>query len=401
MWGIDRIGTGQLASTRRRLRDGACAVLTHHAAIDRKGRSTLQVLEELGVTPAVVFSPEHGVTGVAQAEEAVASTESDGRRVVSLYGADKDSLKPADADLEGIDTLIIDLVDVGSRYYTYVWTALIAARAAAEKGIHTLVLDRPNPISGDTSLCEGKFQLEGFTSFVGLEPIAIRHGLTIGELLAHFIAQDGKPLGPEGALSVVPCWGWERLKTADAWGRPFIPPSPNMPSAETALLYPGGCLVEGTNLSEGRGTSFPFRVIGAPFLNAEELASQLSEAHLAGVMVRPTAFRPSFEKHAGEICHGVMLHVTDPQAFRPVTTFLTLLSLARGQAPGAFEFRTEAYEFETEVPAFDLLTGSSAARQAMLSDASANDVVELVAPVDAAHLELLQGVEQTLESARA
>ncbi len=401
MWGIDRIGTGQLSSTRRRLRDGACAVLTHAASVDRRGRGTLRVLEDLGVIPNVVFAPEHGVDAVAQAEEAVDSEERSGQRVISLYGKDKASLTPQAEHLEGIDTLVIDLVDVGSRYYTYVWTALLAARAAAAKGIHTLVLDRPNPIGGDAALCEGKLQTEGYTSFVGLEPIAIRHGMTLGEILTHFVSKDGTELGPDGALSVVGCWGWERLKLADAWGRPFVPPSPNMPTLETALLYPGGCLVEGTNLSEGRGTSYPFRVVGAPFLNGEELAEQLLEAHLPGVMVRPASFKPTFEKHAGQLCHGVMLHVTDPRAFRPVTTYLTLITLARAQAPEEFQFRTEAYEFETEKPAFDLLTGSAAAREAMQAGATANEVVELIAPVDPEHLELLGEIEAKFETARA
>jgi uncharacterized protein YbbC (DUF1343 family) len=383
--------------------------------VDRKGRTTWRVLEELGVIPKVVFSPEHGLFGVAQAEEPVDSTnlrtaapeasepsdEAPALRVVSLYGNSRESLSPRDEDLEGIDTLVIDIVDVGSRYYTYVWTALLAARAAAAKGIHTLVLDRPNPLGGDPGLCEGKSQSAGYLSFVGLEPIAIRHGLSVGELLAHYFARDGHALGPDGALSVVACWGWERLKTAKAWGRPFIPPSPNMPTLETALLYPGGCLVEGTNLSEGRGTAFPFRVVGAPFLDGEKLAQQMAEAHLPGLLVRPAAFKPTFEKHRGQVCHGVMLHLTDARTFRPVTTYLTLLTLARAQAPEAFQFRTEVYEFEAAIPAIDLLCGSSAVREAMTSGASPNEVVELLAPVDPEHLELLGGIEALFERARA
>lgn len=418
MWGIDRIGSGQLAAARKRLRNGSNAVLTHSAAVDRKGRSTLRVLEDLGVVPKVVFSPEHGLFGVAQAEEPVASTrirvtdpetdepgaDPEGNaelRVVSLYGSSRETLSPRDEDLEGIDTLVIDLVDVGSRYYTYVWTALLAARAAAAKGIHTLVLDRPNPLGADPAQCEGRTQKDGYLSFVGLEPIAIRHGLSIGELLAHYFARDGQTLGPDGALSVVACWGWERLKTAEAWGRPFVPPSPNMPTLETAMLYPGACLVEGTNLSEGRGTAFPFRVVGAPFLNGDQLAQQMALAHLPGLMVRPAAFKPTFEKHQGQVCEGVMLHITDSRAFRPVTAYLTLLTLARSQAPEAFRFRTEAYEFEREKPAMDLLCGSPAVREAITAGASPNEVVELLAPVDPEHLELLGGIEQLFEKARA
>lgn len=397
MWGIDRLSSGQLTSIRKRLRNCNCAVLTHAAAVDRKGRSTLNVLQELGVSVGLVLSPEHGLEGVAQAEEAVPSPEQGDAapRVVSLYGSDEQSLSPDPAVLEGIDCLVIDLVDVGSRYYTYVWTALLAARRAAKQGIVTLILDRPNPLGGDLSQTEGRPQQEGYTSFVGLEPVAIRHGLTLGEMLTLCLNDDGLSGGPEGAFYVVRCVGWERLRTAEAWGRPFIPPSPNMPSAETALLYPGGCLVEGTNLSEGRGTCFPFRVVGAPFIDGEALATALLEAHLPGVMIRPAAFKPSFEKHAGELCRGVMLHVTDSYTFRPVTTYLTLIAAARAQAPEAFSFRTQPYEFDSRHPAFDLLTGSSAAREALESGASANDVVELVAPVSPDWFERVAALERT------
>ena len=321
--------------------------------------------------------------------------------IISLYGGDKASLAPRPEHFAGIDVLLIDLMDVGSRYYTFVWTALLAARAAVQAGVHVLVLDRPNPISGDPGSVEGAPQKPGFTSFVGLESVPIRHALTVGEMLVHFFARDGHPLGPDGALSLISPRGWERHRTAHAWGRPFVAPSPNMPSAETALVYPGGCLVEGTNLSEGRGTTLPFQTVGAPFLNGRALARALVDARLPGVMIRPHSFRPSFEKHAGQLCHGVVLHVTDPRAFRPVTTYLTLLSLARAQAPDAFEFLTRTYEFESERLAFDLLTGSDAARNAILAGAAPNDVCELVAPVGPEWQEVLRDIESLVAKAHA
>lgn len=321
--------------------------------------------------------------------------------IVSLYGSDKASLSPRPEHFEGIDVLLIDLMDVGSRYYTFVWTALLAARAAVQAGVHVLVLDRPNPISGDPNSVEGAPQLPGFTSFVGLESIPIRHAMTVGELLVHFFARDGHPLGPDGAISIVAPRGWERHRTAHAWGRPFIAPSPNMPTVETALVYPGGCLVEGTNLSEGRGTTQPFQTVGAPFLDGRALARALVEARLPGVLVRPHSFRPTFEKHAGQLCHGVVLHVTDPRAFRPVTTYLTLLTLARAQAPEAFEFLTRPYEFESERLAFDLLTGSDAARNAILSGAAPNAVCELVAPVPDVWQDALRDIESLVARAHA
>ena len=201
---------------------------------------------------------------------------------MSLYGADKGSLVPSEEMLARIDVLVIDLCDVGSRYYTYVWTALMAARAAAKAGKHVIVLDRPNPISGDPATLEGTPQQPDHLSFVGLEPLPVRHALTLAEILVHFCRRDGLPLGSEGAISVVPTQGWERHRTAEAWGAPFVMPSPNMPTLETALVYPGACLLEGTNLSEGRGTTAPFQLVGAPFLDGEKLAEQLHGARCAG-----------------------------------------------------------------------------------------------------------------------
>jgi uncharacterized protein YbbC (DUF1343 family) len=454
MWGIDRLSAGELGNTRRRLRNCAVALLSQASAVDRRGKPVLDVLEELGVRPLRIFAGEHGFDGVAQAEEAVPSKdadrgaapaarvrdeaggpegaaspsaggedgdtelswgadEGDGSddmrssgpslppQIISLYGTDKASLTPRPEHLEGVDVLVIDLLDVGSRYYTFVWTALLAARAAARAGVHTLVLDRPNPISGDPASVEGAPQKEGYLSFVGLESVPIRHAMTVGEMLVHFFARDGLGLGPDGALSVVSPRGWERHRTAHAWARPFVAPSPNMPTAETALVYPGGCLIEGTNLSEGRGTTLPFQTVGAPFLNGPALARSMFEARLPGVMVRPQSFRPTFEKHAGELCHGVVLHVTDPRLFRPVTTYLTLLALARQQAPEAFQFREHAYEFETNIPAFDLLTGSDAARKALLAGASPNELVELVAPVSEQWQQHLREIESLVAKAHA
>lgn len=458
MWGIDRLSAGELGNTRRRLRNSSVAILTQASAVDRHGRPVLDVLDDLGVRPIRIFGGEHGFDGVAQAEEAVpsqaallerrlppprtadvlAELEQDSEdaegdesslagdaelsgdaqlglnlfaaepppaapapQLISLYGADRASLSPQPEHLAGVDVLLIDLMDVGSRYYTFVWTALLAARAAARAGVHTLVLDRPNPISGDPNSIEGAPQAPGYTSFVGLESLPIRHAMTVGELLVHFMAKEGHALGPDGAISVVAPRGWERLRTAHAWARPFVAPSPNMPSVETALVYPGGCLVEGTNLSEGRGTTLPFQTVGAPFLDGAALARSLVEARLPGLMVRPQSFRPTFDKHAGQLCHGVVIHVTDPASFRPVTTYLTLLALARQQAPEAFEFRTHAYEFETEIPAFDLLTGSDVARKALLAGTSAEALVELVAPAGEEWPEQLRAVESLVARAHA
>jgi uncharacterized protein YbbC (DUF1343 family) len=225
--------------------------------------------------------------------------------------------------------------------------------------------------------------------------------MTVGEILSLFAERDGLALGPEGAVSVVAARGWERHRTAAAWGRPFVAPSPNMPTVETALVYPGGCLIEGTNLSEGRGTTTPFQMVGAPFLNRDQLAGALLDAALPGVMVRPVSFRPTFEKFANQVCHGVSLHVTDPVAFRPVRSYVTLIAAARAQAPEQFAFRTTPYEFEIDTLAFDLLTGGIAVREALVAGASAAELCELLCPVDPEWQETVRTAEERLERAHA
>ncbi len=400
--GLDLLSRGPYSALRRRVRGTGVAVLTHAAAIDRRGLSALVCLEELGASPQVVFTPEHGFDAAAQAFEPVAdSADHVGARHVSLYGDTKASLSPRPGDFEGVELLVVDVVDVGSRYYTYVWTALLAARAAAAAGVHVVVLDRANPISGDPSLVEGVEQSAGFLSFVGLEPLPVRHSMTVAEVLVTCFARDDRPLGRDGALSVVPVEGWERFQSADAWGIPFVMPSPNMPTLQTALVYPGGCLLEGTNLSEGRGTTAPFQIVGAPWLDGASLAQVLVDSGLRGFMARPVGFRPTFDKHAGESCSGVMLHVTDWRAFRPLATYLTLISAARAQAPERFRFRTEPYEFEDSIPAFDLLTGSSRAREALEAGAPASEVVDLVEAVSRDSRDAVYEAEDRAHAARA
>ncbi|NLE87277.1 MAG: DUF1343 domain-containing protein [Myxococcales bacterium] len=397
--GLDQLP--RLSALRKRLADSKLAVLTHTPAVDGQGRQTLEVLRSLELQPSVVFSPEHGLDGLAQAEEPVGQDDADagGAPLVSLYGTSKESLRPRDEDWGDAGMLLIDLVDVGSRYYTYVWTALLCARAAAERGVHTVVLDRPNPIGGDPALLEGRPQDPELCSFVGLEPTPIRHGMTVGELVAYFLNQEDRPLGPDGVLSVVPTRGWERYRTASAHGRPFVPPSPNMPTEQTALVYPGGCLLEGTNLSEGRGTTTPFQSVGAPYLSAGALAQALGE--VPGAWVRPHRFRPSFGKHQGEVCNGVMLHVTDPARFRPVETYLRLIAAARALAPEAFALLDRPYEFETEHCAFDLLTGTPEARAALLAGASGEELAALVCPVDEEWKLRVETAEELLQEIRA
>jgi len=379
--GLDRLPTLPVVE---RLRSQRVGLLAHPASVDGRLRHISAVLEELGIRPVVIFGPEHGYGGEAQDMIGVpdARDETTGAPIVSLYGESFDDLVPPERWLREIDVLLVDLADVGSRYYTYVWTALLAVRAAANASVHTLLLDRPNPIGGGATQTEGALQRPGFLSFVGLEPVPIRHGLTLGEIVAHFAARDGLPLGEGGALSVVSVEGWDRELLAHAWDRPFVAPSPNMPTADTALVYPGGCLVEGTNLSEGRGTTRPFELVGAPFLDGKRLAHDLAATGLPGFVARPLTFLPTFQKHARKICGGVQIHVTDARSFRPVATYVALIALAHAQAKGEFRFRTERYEFVDHIPAIDLLTGSSDARLAIERGEPARDIAESVSRVD-------------------
>ena len=235
--------------------------------------------------------------------------------IKSLYGDRFEALSPAPEDLDGVDRLVIDLQDVGARYYTFVWTAVLALRAAAKRGIRVLVLDGPNPLGGDPRSLEGKNQADTYRSFVGLEPVPIRHGLSLGEIVAWRAHVEGVP---RELLEVLRVKDLDPSAHAPAWDRPFVMPSPNMPSYETALVYPGGCLLEGTNLSDGRGTTRPFEITGAPWVDGVALARDFNAAGVAGARARALTFQPTFHKHARQVCGGVQIHVTDPVAFRPV-----------------------------------------------------------------------------------
>jgi uncharacterized protein YbbC (DUF1343 family) len=342
------------------------------------------VLEALGIRPVMFFGPEHGYGGEAQDMIGVASAKDSrtGSPIVSLYGEELDDLSPGAEHLAAIDTLLIDLADVGARYYTFVWTALLAVRAASRAGVRVILLDRPNPISGALSSVEGRTQEPGFLSFVGLMPVPIRHALTPGEIVSLFAERQGIVLGERGCLSVVTLEGWNRDGHAGDWDRPFVLPSPNMPTADTALVYPGGCLLEGTNLSEGRGTTRPFQIVGAPWIDGRRLAEDLAATRLPGFVPRPLTFRPTFQKHAGQQCGGVEIHPVDRASFRPVATYVALTALAHRQDPDRFRFRTERYEYVDDIPAFDLLTGSAQARQQILAGVDPIEIAQSAAAAD-------------------
>ena len=345
---------------------------------------------------AVVFGPEHGYGGEAQDLIGVPDArDAFGTPIRSLYGERFEDLSPQPEDLASIDVLLVDLQDVGSRYYTFVWTAVLAMRACARAGVRVLVLDRPNPLGGDVARIEGRRQTRDCCSFVGLEPTPVRHALTLGEIVAWRAEVERVPAEGVRVLGIA---GMERAEHASAWDRPFVMPSPNMPGYETALVYPGGCLVEGTNLSEGRGTTRPFEIVGAPWIDGARLAHDLQALSLPGFRARPLTFLPTFQKHAGHLCGGVQIHVTEARTFRPMATYLALMARAHAQDPARFAFRTDKYEFRDDVPAFDLLTGSSEARERILRGERADDVAEAIATVDAVDRAI---VSEAIEAGRA
>jgi uncharacterized protein YbbC (DUF1343 family) len=341
------------------LRGRRFGVLAHQASVGAGLEHVVDLLRDVrGARLAALFAPEHGLWGAAQDLVHIAAQRDPltGLRVVSLYGERRE---PTPAMLRGLDLLVIDLQDVGSRYYTYQWTTALAMRACARAGVRVLVLDRPNPLGGE--VVEGNIPDPAFASFVGLHPLPARPGLTLGEVTRYL--QQAHGLG--GTLDVVGMRGWRRAMLWEDTGLPWVAPSPNMPTPDTARVYPGGCLIEGTNLSEGRGTTRPFEWVGAPYLDPHAYAAGLMAERLPGVAFRPARFRPTFQKWAGQVCGGVQLHVTDRTRFKPFLTGLALIAVARRLAPRGFGWRRPPYEFERRRLPIDILLGTDTIRRAL------------------------------------
>jgi uncharacterized protein YbbC (DUF1343 family) len=342
--------------------DRPWALLSNQAAVTVELEPARRALRATLRGPLVrLFAPEHGLEGVAQDMEAVADARdpATGARVRSLYGSEAATLEPRPEDLEGVRVLLVDLPDIGTRYYTFAATMDAGLAACERAGVEVIVLDRPNPIGGVVR--EGGLVQPSFESFVGRVPTPVRHGLSLGEVALLLQRERYRRL----ELEVVLCHGWGRRQWWDETALPWVPPSPNMPTLETATLYPGLCLVEATTLSEGRGTTRPFHLVGAPWVDGVALADRLRGLGLPGVGFRPAAFRPAFGKHAGQVCLGVELHVTDRLGLQPLALGLHLLAELRRLHPEHFSWRRGAYEFVHDVPAVDLLTGSAEAREAV------------------------------------
>ena len=356
-----------------KIRGARIGVVCHPASVDAELRHALDLLQATGTRIVAIFGPEHGARGEAQDMEGVEDLSLDPRLkipVYSLYGATFESLTPRREQLQGLDALVIDLQDVGARYYTFVWTMALCMAAAGQVGVRVLVCDRPNPLDGLTT--EGNLIKPGFESFVGLHPVPNRHGLTPGEIARY--AQHWR--GVECDLEILPLRGWRREMVFEDTGLPWVYPSPNMPTVDTAWVYPGLCLVEATELSEGRGTCRPFEIAGAPGIDPETLAADLSRRNLAGCRFRPLYFRPQFQKNAGKTCGGVQIHVTDRRRFDSYTVGVAFLQSVQRVAPEVFAWRAKPYEFVADIPAIDLLAGDDQLRLALEVDA---DLAELAA----------------------
>jgi uncharacterized protein YbbC (DUF1343 family) len=363
-----------------RLADARVGLVANPSSIDGSFVHAADVLWEApGVTLAALFGPQHGFHSTLQDNMIETPHAEDARRHVPVYSLYSETREPTDAMLDGLDVLVVDLQDVGTRVYTFVYTMANCLRAAALRGLPVIVCDRPNPITGLD--VEGPMLESGYESFVGLYSIPLRHGMTIGELAQLF----NQEFGIGATLDVQRMEGWRRDMWWEDTGLPWVIPSPNMPTVDTAVVYPGMVLFEGTLLSEGRGTTRPFELVGAPGIDAEAFAAGLNALALPGVHFRPAYFEPTFQKHAGVLCGGCQLHVTDRRTFRSVDAAAAVLCAFRDALPGRrLPWRPPPYEYEHHKQPIDILAGSPALRNAVDAGATAADVRAIIpAGVDA------------------
>ena len=358
------------------LREARVGVLGNPTSVDGEFRHLVDLLVERGVKPVRLFGPEHGLRGEAQD---MISVEDDvdaitGIPTVSLYGKTFDSLRPTARHLEGLDVMLVDLQDVGSRYYTYVYTAMMTAEACTEAGVRCVLLDRPNPIGG---AIEGPGVLPGYESFVGMLDLPNRHGLTLAEVV-EYARQRGRTID----VDVLHVEGWQRDTWFDQHDAPWVLPSPNMPTLDTAIVYPGMCLLEGTNLSEGRGTTRPFELFGAPYIDPVKLRKELDALELPGVRFRLIGFEPTFQKWGRTRCRGLQIHVTDRDSYDSLAVGAAVVWACARLFPDAFAWRAEAYEFVDEIPAIDLLFGSDVPRRLIEDGASFDELTEALSTPD-------------------
>ena len=340
------------------LKGARVGLVVHPASVNSRLEHAVTVCTRSGKFKlSALFGPQHGIFG--QTQDNMVEWEgfrdpATGLPVYSLYGKTR---KPRPEMLANVDALVIDLQDVGSRYYTFIWTLDLCMQACHEAGKTIVVLDRPNPLAGH--MTEGPLIDSEFASFVGLRPLPVRHGMTIGEVSAYL----RETFYPGLDYCVIPMQGWKRKMWFDQTHLPWVMPSPNMPTPDTALVYPGMCLFEATNVSEGRGTTRPFEIFGAPFIHPETLVTVLKEFKLPGVVFRPLSFQPTFQKYAGQLCGGAQIHVTDREKFKPFKTGVAILKAIHNTYPREFLWNQPPYEYEEVNLPIDILAGSSRLRK--------------------------------------
>jgi uncharacterized protein YbbC (DUF1343 family) len=365
-----RLGSDLLLDSPR-LRGARVGIVCNHASIDRGFAHVIDRLATSSqITLSAIFGPQHGFRSDVQDNMIETPHRDDDARRVPIYSLYSETREPTPEMLSGIDVLVIDLQDIGARIYTYIYTMANCLRACGRHRIPVIVCDRPNPING--SDVEGARLVPGYESFVGLFPIPMRHGMTIGELAQLF--NDRFDLGAK--LEIVRMEGWRRAMFADETGLPWVMPSPNIPTLDTAIVYPGTVLFEGTLLSEGRGTTRPFELVGAPRVDAERFAREMNALGLPGAVFRPAVFEPTFQKHAKQPCGGCQIHVTDRNAFKPVLTGVALIQMFRRFDSQNFAWRQPPYEYEHEKLPFDILAGSDTLRRQIESDMTPQAIAE-------------------------
>jgi uncharacterized protein YbbC (DUF1343 family) len=337
-----------------KLRGARVGALLHPASVSSTLKHASRILEQQSgelFRLSAFFGPQHGFLGQTQDNMVEWKSYEHARLHIPVYSLYGDHREPSSEMLHGLDVLLVDLQDVGSRYYTFIWTLYLCMRACHKCGTAVVVLDRPNPING--VMTEGPILDRNYKSFVGMHPIPVRHGQTIGELAQQFRDEAF----PACELSVLPMKNWKRAMWLDETGLPWVMPSPNMPTLETAAVYPGMCLLEGTNISEGRGTTRPFEIFGAPFIDAETLCARLNGLNLGGVFFRETYFQPTFHKFAGELCCGAEIHVLDRGNFRPFQLGVEIIRHLRKTYPGQFQWKQPPYEYEWKRLPIEILIG--------------------------------------------
>jgi uncharacterized protein YbbC (DUF1343 family) len=367
-----RLGLDRLLDTSHgasRLRGGRVGVVSNPASVDgRLCHAVDQLAAHPDVRLAAIFGPQHGFRSDVQENMIESGHARDEVRRVPVYSLYSETREPTAEMLREIDVLVIDLQDVGTRIYTYIYTMANCLIAARKHGVKAIVCDRPNPIGG--ALVEGPMLVRGFESFVGQYPIPMRHGMTIGELARLF--NEHFAIGAD--LEVVAMEGWRREMYHEDTGLPWVMPSPNIPTNETAVVYPGTVLFEGSNVSEGRGTTRPFELVGAPWVSADRFADAMTRLELPGAKFRPAFFEPTFHKHAKVGCGGCQIHVVDRTAFRPVETGVALLAAFRAADSNQFAWRPPPYEYEHDKLPIDILAGSSELREQIDAGVSAREI---------------------------